>query len=218
MFFWPGHQQDGLNAALDALQAVFEPELFADDEADDPSPQRSALGVAMRARRHLPSPRSRPFSCLPWPRERCRARRSSVARPPRAHLQRHLRRQGDRRRRCTCTWDVDRHQQRPGDPLSASGPDVLLLRCPIAGAHRRDQRPRATDSAGATLDVSLDDADQPLVQSANVTFVRGLFYRQKLHLPPHVRPRRRALAGDHRHAVLRLRARSWLVGNPATSR
>jgi uncharacterized protein YndB with AHSA1/START domain len=33
MFFWAGHQKDGLNAALDALQAVFQPELFADDGA-----------------------------------------------------------------------------------------------------------------------------------------------------------------------------------------
>jgi uncharacterized protein YndB with AHSA1/START domain len=34
MFFWAGHQKDGLNAALDALQAVFQPELFAGDDAE----------------------------------------------------------------------------------------------------------------------------------------------------------------------------------------
>ena len=33
MFFWAGHQRDGLNAAMDALQGIFQPELFADDEA-----------------------------------------------------------------------------------------------------------------------------------------------------------------------------------------
>jgi hypothetical protein len=40
-FFWAGHQRDGLNAALDALQAVFQPELFADDGADEAHAQEA---------------------------------------------------------------------------------------------------------------------------------------------------------------------------------
>ena len=36
IFFWAGHQRDGLNAALDSLQSVFQPELFPDDKADEP--------------------------------------------------------------------------------------------------------------------------------------------------------------------------------------
>ncbi len=34
MFFWAGHQKAGLNSALDAIQAVFEPDLFADNEPE----------------------------------------------------------------------------------------------------------------------------------------------------------------------------------------
>ena len=32
LFFWATHQEDGLNLALDAIQAVFEPELADDTE------------------------------------------------------------------------------------------------------------------------------------------------------------------------------------------
>lgn len=31
IFFWAGHQKEGLNTALDSIQAVFEPELFKDN-------------------------------------------------------------------------------------------------------------------------------------------------------------------------------------------
>jgi uncharacterized protein YndB with AHSA1/START domain len=34
MFFWATHQEDGLNHALDAIQRVFQPELFADEELE----------------------------------------------------------------------------------------------------------------------------------------------------------------------------------------
>ncbi len=34
MFFWATHQEDGLNQALDAIQRVFQPELFADEELE----------------------------------------------------------------------------------------------------------------------------------------------------------------------------------------
>jgi uncharacterized protein YndB with AHSA1/START domain len=34
MFFWSGHQKDGLNAALDAIQAVFEPETGGDESPE----------------------------------------------------------------------------------------------------------------------------------------------------------------------------------------
>jgi len=37
LFFWAGHQRDGLNTALDSLQAVFEPELFTDEDKQEPS-------------------------------------------------------------------------------------------------------------------------------------------------------------------------------------
>jgi uncharacterized protein YndB with AHSA1/START domain len=37
LFFWAGHQKEGLNTALDSVQAVFEPELFADDETEAPT-------------------------------------------------------------------------------------------------------------------------------------------------------------------------------------
>lgn len=33
-FFWAGHQRDGLNAALDSIQAVYQPELFTDDDSE----------------------------------------------------------------------------------------------------------------------------------------------------------------------------------------
>lgn len=33
MFFWSGHQEEGLNTALDSIQRIFEPEAFADTPA-----------------------------------------------------------------------------------------------------------------------------------------------------------------------------------------
>lgn len=39
MFFWPGHQKDGLNAALDAISGIFEP----DDEESEDNPAPEAL-------------------------------------------------------------------------------------------------------------------------------------------------------------------------------
>ena len=35
MFFWSGHQQEGLNVALDSIQTVFEPNFAADREASE---------------------------------------------------------------------------------------------------------------------------------------------------------------------------------------
>jgi uncharacterized protein YndB with AHSA1/START domain len=35
-FFWPGHQREGLNTALSALQAVFEPDAVTTPEEPDP--------------------------------------------------------------------------------------------------------------------------------------------------------------------------------------
>lgn len=35
MFFWSGHQQDGLNAALDAIQSVFEPDFVPERTKSD---------------------------------------------------------------------------------------------------------------------------------------------------------------------------------------
>lgn len=40
LFFWSGHQKGGLNAALDAIQAIFEPELFK-DESTEPASQEA---------------------------------------------------------------------------------------------------------------------------------------------------------------------------------
>lgn len=34
LFFWAGHQRDGLNSALDAIQALFEPDLSAQNEPE----------------------------------------------------------------------------------------------------------------------------------------------------------------------------------------
>jgi uncharacterized protein YndB with AHSA1/START domain len=39
LFFWSGHQKGGLNAALDTIQAIFEPELFEDGTAKPASPE-----------------------------------------------------------------------------------------------------------------------------------------------------------------------------------
>jgi len=36
MFFWSGHQKDGLNAALDAIQSQFEPEKILRNNSDAP--------------------------------------------------------------------------------------------------------------------------------------------------------------------------------------
>jgi hypothetical protein len=33
LFFWAGHQREGLNAALDSIQSVFQPDLFKDEPA-----------------------------------------------------------------------------------------------------------------------------------------------------------------------------------------
>lgn len=35
VFFWSGHQQDGLNAALDAIQTVFEPDFVSEHAKSD---------------------------------------------------------------------------------------------------------------------------------------------------------------------------------------
>jgi len=37
MFFWSGHQQDGLNTALDSIQSVFEPDFVADRNTEPSS-------------------------------------------------------------------------------------------------------------------------------------------------------------------------------------
>lgn len=39
MFFWSGHQQEGLNAALDSVQSVFEPDFVA----NRPSPEHDTV-------------------------------------------------------------------------------------------------------------------------------------------------------------------------------